>query len=99
VPPSFYGSGASRYSCADEANTSSESGGSPVAFSFVNHSSESVMIVWFNYTGTQEFYGTLPPGYSDRVTTSTDYFWMVADPSNNCLAIFKITGTGQVVVS
>lgn len=78
---------------------SSTSAGQRVSFSFQNESSETLQIIWINYSGSPETYATLPPGETYSVNTFVGNVWLIGDASSNCLGIFDIEGSGHISAS
>ena len=95
----FTVTGPAQQSCSAEGTVSSSSAGQEVRFFFQNETSESLQIVWINYSGSPETYDTLPPGYTYSVNTFVGNVWLISDTSSSCLGLFDIEGSGHITAS
>jgi VHL beta domain len=95
----FTVTGASQQSCSAEGTVSSSSAGQEIPFYFQNDTSESLQIVWINYSGSPQTYDTLPPGYAYHVNTFVGNVWVIGDASSSCLGLFDIEGSGHITAS
>jgi VHL beta domain len=95
----FTVTGASQQSCPAEGTVSSSSAGQEIPFYFQNDTSESLQIVWINYSGSPQTYDTLPPGYAYHVNTFVGNVWVIGDASSSCLGLFDIEGSGHITAS
>ena len=77
----------------------SSSAGQAIRFYFENETSESLQIVWINYSGSPQTFDTLPPGYVYSVNTFVGNVWLISDTSSNCLGLFGIEGSGHITAS
>jgi hypothetical protein len=89
APISFTFTEASQYPCSAEGTIHSVNGGTPVSFSFINYTSESLQIIWLDDSGSRVAQDTLPPGETYRANIRTIEAWMIADSSANCERYFR----------
>lgn len=93
----FNFSEASQYPCGA---VRSVPGGYEVSFSFNNDTSQSLQIIWLDGNGNRVTEDTLSAGGTYSTYTQTDYAWMIADDSADCLGIFGVNGNnGYVTIS
>jgi eukaryotic-like serine/threonine-protein kinase len=92
-------SGVSPISCDQFGNVGSSAGGSGVSFSFVNESAADEQVWYLNSSDAPVPEDTVSPGatFSPGVATGQD--WAVGNSASGCMAIYAITGSGQVTVS
>lgn len=92
-------SGASEYGCAAVGAVASAPSQDGVPFTFANQSSAAVEVIWLDFSRGPVLYDTVAPGSSYRVNTYVGHYWEVAISGGPCLAVFDITGSGQISVS
>jgi eukaryotic-like serine/threonine-protein kinase len=95
---SFSASGASEESCGDVGSVQS-SDGTSVQLGFVNNSSGTLTVDEISTSGTLGYDATLAPGGQFAVGTYVGVYFVVEKSSGGCLAVFMVTGSGQVTVS
>jgi eukaryotic-like serine/threonine-protein kinase len=95
---SFSASGASEESCGDVGSVQSSAGAS-VNFTIVNNSSGTVQVDEISTSGGLISDATLSPGEQFSEGTYVGVYFVVEKSSGGCLAVFKVTGSGQVTVS
>jgi len=100
-PPATYSfnwSGASEDSCGDVGVVQS-SAGATVGFSFVNHSSGTVVIDEIGSSGGLFTDATLSPGEEYPGPGSVGLYYVVEKSGGGCLAVFHVNGSGQVTIT
>ncbi len=95
---SFSVSGASEDSCGDVGSVQSSNGAS-VNFTFVNNSSGTVQIDEIGTSGALYSDATLTPGLQYSASANVGLYYVVEKSSGGCLAVFHVTGSGQVTIS
>lgn len=95
----FTVTGASQQSCSAAGTVSSTASGQTFSFYFQNETSESLQIVWINYSGSPQTFDTLAPGGTYGVNTFVGNVWQISDTSSNCLGLFDIEASGHVTAS
>jgi eukaryotic-like serine/threonine-protein kinase len=95
---SFSASGASEESCAGVDSLQSSTGAS-VDFDFVNKSSGTVLIDEVSSSGGLINDATLSPGLSYLANSYVGLYYVVENSGGGCLAVFKVTGGGQVTIT
>jgi hypothetical protein len=101
LPPTTYTfsiSGASEASCGDVGEVQSSDGAS-VQLGFVNNSSGTLAIDEVSTSGALGYDATLAPGGQFAVGTYVGVYFVVEKSSGGCLAVFRVTGSGQVTVT
>jgi hypothetical protein len=99
APPAyvFSASSANEYSCGDEGSLSSRTG-APVQFDFSNWTSATLEIYTIESGGVLDYYGPLSPNNDVLADTSVGNYFVIANSGGGCLAVFGVTGGGQVIV-
>jgi serine/threonine protein kinase len=89
-------SGAISKGCSAYGSIGSATGGSSVAYSFVNNSGESIQVWYLTPSGSGQLMSTVSAGnsYSPGVQTGQD--WMVANSGGGCIGLFTISGGGAI---
>jgi hypothetical protein len=93
----FSASGASEASCGDVGAVQSSAGAS-VQFNFVNNSSSTVVIDEISSSGGLVNDATLSHGQQFPTPTYVGVYFVV-EKSGGCLAVFRVTGSGQVTIN
>jgi hypothetical protein len=92
--------GAGPIECAHTDGTlASVQGGAAVSFTFVNDSSNDIMVWVLDSIGDQSLMSTLAPGEAYQPSAATAQIWMVSTSTETCLSFFEVVGDGEVVVS
>jgi hypothetical protein len=91
--------GVDEINCDRYGSIGSASGGSTVAFSFVNDSTAGIQVWYLASSGTGSLAASVSPGQPFSPSVATGQDWMVANSDGGCMEIFDITASGQVVAS
>ena len=75
------------------------SAGSAVSFNFVNNSSGTVVIDEISTSGSLIGDATLSPGQQFPDSTYAGVYFVVEKSGGGCLAVFRVTGSGQVTIT
>ncbi len=94
----FSWSGASEGSCGDVSSLQSSAGKS-VGYEFVNNSSGTVVINEVGSSGGLINDATLSPGLSYPGDAYVGLYYVVENSGGGCLAVFHVTGGGQVTIT
>ena len=95
-PPTTY-SGASEVSCGVVGYVRSSAGAS-VNFSFINNSRGTVVVDEIGTNGALYSDATLSPGHQFSGAAYVGLYYVLEKSSGGCLAVFHVTGSGQVTV-
>jgi hypothetical protein len=95
---SFSASGASQASCGAVGSVQS-SAGAGVQFNFANNSSTTVVIDEITSSGGLISDATLSRGMQFPTPTYVGVYFVIYKSGGGCLAVFRVTGSGQVTVN
>jgi hypothetical protein len=76
----------------------SVAGNQGVTLTFLNKTKSPIKLIWINYDGGHEFYGSLEPDQSVNQQTYTTHPWLITDASGHCLGAFVASQSQEVVI-
>jgi hypothetical protein len=91
--------GPTTLACSQEQSLRSPQTGTPASsIEFVNSRTAAVKIYWLNGGGQRTLYRTLTPGQSYTQGTFVSHPWVITDPVDNCLTIYRPAQSSDRVV-
>jgi hypothetical protein len=73
---------------AQEAGLRSERSDMPSAIHFINRTPADLQLIWLDFDGRRQLYGTIPASQTLHRTTYATHVWLLADGAGTALALF-----------
>jgi len=84
--------------CSREPSLKSTGGGDPVSLEFRNATTSIRKVYWIDFVGNRQLHNTLAPGGVFTIDSYATHSWLVADASDQCMAVYS-PAVGREVVA